>query len=866
VPVVLTNVSCQIEVTANVNAGDIQLSRIDVVMTNTCTVPPNTAANCVTGSSNVRVMASQTFPGTVAANGEDASLSAPVDITMSISTTQVRSPSNSSANLVPAIFNGNATIQLVLYSAGGAQIASTTPTPVVMNNVDAVTYPTALVNTTNTPAGGFTTGGVTFFSGTQTITGAQYISFSQTVPTTSGFISTVAGCGPSSSTVTGTPTTGITISGVFACAGVQGRNTVSNAAPPVFTYAVATGPDGTPITAPLFFSTVGSAFQLPASATFAASLESRWNLLLQNGAPVPLPTQLPTVGVDNAPPVVTLSTVAFNAAWDQPWINSNTQLLLPFITAVDCPVATPPNCSGVASIAARKVTIAAYTTAHCLAQPDLPDPATTANLAETITSTSTDGQRICGRATDNVGNVGVSAAASNFFGVDVVAPGARYAGSTTATPLLVTPATATVSTLANTTIFSLAANAFVIPATSGPFPAADKWGIEGLDTRSGFNQNGSFAAPQGPALQVFTLLNPANPGTVLAPNGATCPIASLGLGTILSDTWVRSTTTPAIDGTSGACATGQPGYLKYTPTVVDRAGNVGAPTVATRNYAIDEYLAPNITGLGFAAALYTPGTAAPFGFSANDDLELIDGTLFITMTIPSGTGTGLRYPLTSLTPLGLRWDNGVGSLTNVLNGAVASIPYFIFRVDETCSAAATPYASCPAPGGPPAYITAPDATVSADYGAGAGKLPTNVGANVGDVASQVGGAPISAPMLATQFSPSTGISEQWTTADLLSWDLTISGSTATAVHVASTSIVVPYFDTASLWRLNTANEWVLCGSFPAPALTDNGAHRFWTYTLTMPSTGVCTGPTFAAGATRRAMGTKVGAALFTPTR
>ncbi|MDX2058253.1 MAG: hypothetical protein SFV24_10660, partial [Gemmatimonadales bacterium] len=120
---------------------------------------------------------------------------------------------------------------------------------------------------------------------------------------------------------------------------------------------------------------------------------------------------------------------------------------------------------------------------------------------------------------------------------------------------------------------------------------------------------------------------------------------------------------------------------------------------------------------------------------------------------------------------------------------------------------------------------------------------------------------ITAPMLATQFNPSTGISEQWSSADLISWSgsLTLSPGNVVATHVASTTIRVPYFDSASLWGL-VGTEWVYCSAFPAPALTDNGSHRFWSYTVAVPGAGTpCAGVV-----TWRVMGTKAGAGLFGP--
>jgi hypothetical protein len=279
VPVTLTNVSCQIEVTANVNAGDVVLSRLDVLI-------------------GGQVVASQTFPGTVASNGEGASVSAPVDITLSVNTRQVKSGTTAGGSCngfvcIPVVFNGNQAISLNLYTSGQAAPLASNAIPVVMNNADAVVYPTGLASTVATPT--FTNGGVVFFKGSQTVTGGEYIAFSKQVPTTASWAGTL--CGASTTGVTGTATTGILLGGTFTCAGVEGVNTVSTAVVPTFAYAAAIGPDGTPITPPTFYSTRGSGFTVPINA--AGTTELRWNLLLQNGAPVPLPVALAAVGVDN---------------------------------------------------------------------------------------------------------------------------------------------------------------------------------------------------------------------------------------------------------------------------------------------------------------------------------------------------------------------------------------------------------------------------------------------------------------------------------------------------------------------------------------------------------------------------------------
>jgi hypothetical protein len=325
--------------------------------------------------------------------------------------------------------------------------------------------------------------------------------------------------------------------------------------------------------------------------------------------------------------------------------------------------------------------------------------------------------------------------------------------------------------------------------------------------------------------------------TVCAPGAATLP-------TIMSDTYVRS-----IELANTCAAT--PSYYAWSGLVTDRAGNASTPIIA-RDFAKDDLAGPNITGLGFSPGFYTPAAPAAFGISANDDLEIIDGTLLVTQLTPTGY-VGLRYPFGSLAGLGTRWD---AAFSNVINGAPLTIGSFLFRVDEVCTAAATPYPGC---------VGTEVNTVPGDYALGVPALPTAVSADVTDVGSNPSSGAIGpVPMLVTQFAPAAGIPEVWTAAagaDLISWIGSISGSNNVAIHMASTSILVPYFDSAELWRVNLAGELVYCAvTFPAPTLTDNGFNRFWTYITPTPTTGVCTGAGFGAG-TWTAVGLKGGAAL-----
>ncbi|MEO8451256.1 MAG: Ig-like domain-containing protein [Gemmatimonadota bacterium] len=848
VPVNLLNVFGQIEISLNIDNGDRVITRVDALI-------------------GGQVVASQSF--SAASKAKPAPSLTPTTVILSTNTAQLR---KNGSTFLPVVFNGNNAITANLYILGSSTPIVSNAVPVVMDNPDAiVASPGAtLVATNQSPS--VVVGGNTFFTGSLTVTGLNYIAFSKNVPVSVTVGSTV--CGPSANLVpTGATTaqTGIALTGIFDCAGFEGAAALTTEV--TVDYAVgAVGPDGTPITPPTTVNTVGSAFQVPINA--AGDTEPRWNMIsgcefdsesgvaaakgakgakpvvskskaskvkIQAGTPS-CPSFLGPVFIDNLGPSVSLLNVAFNDLFDQPWINA-AYLFSQDLSAVD-------NGSGLAALVAHDFVGLVCTGTVVTSGAD---------YAETVTSNSTDGHQICAVAVDALGNT-TTTGPSNFFGVDFGAPGARIAGTTAATPTLLpaTPAGNTVSTTPNTTIFSIAA----------PFPATDVWGLEGLDTRSGFNQN---VVPGYPAVQTLSRLAPIGP--------TSCTLFTNAMGILLSDTWVRTNVNVPID-----CNL-QVGYYNYAGYVVDRAGNQ-SPSVS-RNFAVDQYAVPNITGLGFATQFYTPGQPAPFGFSANDDLEVIDATVAVTQAIPTGGTTILRYPFGGLTPLGIRWD---AILTNIVNGAQASIPYFLFRVDESCTGAGAPYPSCPAvgtasaPAGVPAtapYYLAPVDKNSADYPLGPAGLPTNVSANVSDVAGQTAATAINAPLLVSQFNPSTGISEQWSGyidpvtqqvfgagADLLSWSASTVGGVAVAVHVASTSIVVPYFDGASLWRLNNAapTEWVYCAAFPAPVLTDNGSNRFWTYSLTEPTAGPCTGSTFSVGpAAYRVMGTKNGAGLFTPT-
>ncbi len=827
VPVNLTNVKAQIEIALNVEAGSRNITRVDALV-------------------GGQVVATQTFASASAAAAPEAAATL---IILSTNTAQVR---QNGSVFVPVIFNGNSAITANLYVSGSSTPLASNAIPVVMNNPDAIirrpsgTRPASLAPTATTPVVTSLNDGETYYKGTQTVEGYDYIAFGRAVPQSVALDSDV--CGGSDNLISGgAATTGIVVGGLYDCGGVEGGNDVVEVSSTA--YAVgAVGPDGTPLTRPESvscgsLSVAGAAIASSSGIStvgtaFLVGGENRWNMICP-----PVGSAPGESFVDNKGPAVTIGTVAFNDSFDQPWVNAG------YAFGQDMTASDGGDLIG-SGVAAGFPKARSYAV-DCPA-PNLPTQ-TGADFAETSTSNNIDGQRICTYAEDLLGNANWTGA-SNYFGVDFGAPTVRFLGATppAATPLPVLPASTLVA-VANdpTSIYSIAAP-----------PPAQAFGLEAIDGRSGFHQGVALStcgtgAGCYPASYTFTRLT--------ATGTANAIIASYGLPTPLNDTYVRSIELPILGATAPVTGLGGVGYYNWSGNVTDRAGNTSS-TIA-RNFAADHLLPPNITGLGFNTGFYTPGAAAPFGFSANDDLEIIDATAAVSMHIPTLAGTALRYPFGSLSPLGTRWD---ATITNVVNGALASIGYFLFRVDEMCTAAATPYPACPAPLVFP-YInsskipfTTSQVITDGLYNVGApgavngGKLPTVVSANVNDVASQTAAAPIAAPMLSSQFNPSTGISEQWSAADLISWSGSTTEVAASVVgtHVASTSIVNPYFEGASLWRLN-GTEWTYCAAFPAPVRTDNGQHRFWKYTVLIPTTGAC-----LVGTTWRIMGTKAGAGLF----
>ena len=414
-PVNLANVFGQIEATINVDNGDQNLSRVDVLVGGI-------------------VIASQSFGVTPAAGNDDGPAAAQQTVVLSFNTTQLRKVNGV---FVPVIFNGQKEVTANLYVTGSTTPIASNAIPVVMNNVDAAIAPSVLA--TAAGAASFTNGAGTWYKSGLT-TETTYLSYSTHVPTSAG-INLDAGCGTVTNTITGTAMTGIIVTRNWSCAATEGARNVTGIT--AATYAAgAVGPDGSVITPAAALSTTGGAFTVAG--------ESRWNLI------TPIPSALPgPVRVDNLGPAIAVGTVAYNAAYDQQWVNAS-YAFGPQFTPTD----------GGSGVQAGTLTVYEFT-GTCTASPAV----TTGNdFPETLTSDLADSKRVCARASDNLNNASTSGS-SNNFGVDKVIPTSQlyFATGVDQAGINITPG---VSTVANTSKFQIAGALSNQPPAGNAAPAA----------------------------------------------------------------------------------------------------------------------------------------------------------------------------------------------------------------------------------------------------------------------------------------------------------------------------------------------------------------------------------------------------------
>lgn len=388
-PVVLTAVAGQIEATVNVESGDQQLDRVDVLF-------------------GGQVIASQSF-AVSPAPAEEGAAGAPVTVVLSFNTNQLRKVNNL---FVPVIFNGPTSVTANLYVVGSSTPLASNAIPVVVQNADLMIRPTTFTQVAT--AGPVSNGGFSWYKGNVSLSGGNYVSFFPVTPTSITWATTGAvTCGSTGNMVTGTPQTGIALAGTATCG-----STVENAVN-VGGYSVTAG------TAPAAdviyiaaagFTQVGTAFMVAG--------ENRYN---------PLTAAAPTysnVYIDNKGPVVTPNPIGFlsgaiaggdaapfnceeTALAPGCWVNGSYDLFADF-GPVD---GGSGNDNATRTLFERNGALVTPCTANGF------------SLATAAENTSPAAYDVCYQIADRLGNLSSKTAGFNVFGVDKTPPTFTYNGT-----------------------------------------------------------------------------------------------------------------------------------------------------------------------------------------------------------------------------------------------------------------------------------------------------------------------------------------------------------------------------------------------------------------------------------------------------
>jgi hypothetical protein len=419
------------------------------------------------------------------------------------------------------------------------------------------------------------------------------------------------------------------------------------------------------------------------------------------------------------------------------------------------------------------------------------------DLPETLNPTP---YRLRGTAVNDIlGNVGSQSGLSAIFGVDLNVLDAQYADRVNSN------LAGSIWQGTNQKIYSANATTLgVSPGTGatgqavtdwdiggGPDGGAENIAIDAIDTRSGLDQ------PAGsPLTQRIQRSNAGGTANCLAAGTYAMP-------TILVDQYVQSIPQQFDCGLAAGARVGEYTWWGY---VSDRAGNARlaqsanspplAGTVTMLQMAIDE-AAPNITGIGFQTSLYAGGQPATYSFSANDDLELWQGSVTLAYT----GHAPINYPYGSSAytsgAFGVPFD---GVFANVVNGASLTLGYYIDQYDFATAAP---------------FVPGVGATGNV-LGFTSGGVNNGVTANVRDVAAQTAAAPLVAPVLITQLQQRVAAPAYATMIDFRI--VAKSGGNAISVRTAlPSSVSLPFCDRIDIYEVaeNTTAPDVLAAGMLA---------------------------------------------------
>ncbi len=417
------------------------------------------------------------------------------------------------------------------------------------------------------------------------------------------------------------------------------------------------------------------------------------------------------------------------------------------------------------------------------------------------------------RYSDRLGNartVPLSASGSvhplSTFGVDLLAPTARYA---------------TTSALGQALISSSGTSINTSLSSGG---ATLSFGIEANDDRSGFG-----SAPVYITLTRFSQPNP--PGTFTGTTSCIVGTVASGVCTASGAPFAgmplvdgfRQLTTPLDNGT------GVEGYYTYFAKVRDQAGNESSAIHNSTLYDVGSAAsAPQLGTIGIPAILRGNQPAA-FVPLATDNVELISGSLYIAypnlLNLAGATTSALDVSgLTGTFSVGVLFDNQLSS--PVAGGMGFIVAQFIRAMEITdATNAPLPYVGQPVkPSGVNAvFRDGPNVLGQA------ATLPSNLVLHPALVESPTSSTP--------GFAALTGLKQ------LLKWRKYIGGGSAFEAVGPSGQTESPFARVMLLKEIigggvaPNANVWRVVDTQTVPIGSDNGIERVWRYNVVISGSG-----------------------------
>lgn len=811
-PVQLNNVAGQIDVTLNVDPGQQNVERVELVM-----------IDSVSGAE--KVVASQTIlaGASVASAAEGLSLSvaqavaaiaagAPQQIVLSFNTAAF-DPATGAVSFI----NGRKLVRARLVLGTGSsqdQVASNT-IAITLNNTDGFYIVQSPLNAIDgKPQPNSATDDVNGFVWFQAGKGIQ----ARTVPVMY-----------SGRTVKSRV---ITFGGGIASA----NRTINSGAISTDTIALVanavTGINGARVEVVSAVATDGNPINLVAAGNARGAINGQ---AIGSNSNETIGVRLDSIRIDNAAPAVTFSIAATNP---NNWVNAAYSFLQTGnFTAADAQVGL----NGVRPWGAVFQYAGCGTAAYAAAA-----TATGADIAECATDLTNSAYTGRVVVADKLGNTATSSAVT--FGVDKTAPVITW---------LAPAQDSSVVRLAGDSVFHNTAQTY-LNVTS----ANAKFGVRYTDERSGFDT--TTAATVKPQARRITRLGPT--GSTCALGGTACAFVTT-LGPIEAAPMLGADArfrrdTVAIFGTLTAAT---PGYYTYETYVTDRAGN--RSVTITKKAAID-ITAPNITGITVPAIL-TGGQPATFTPTGTDDLEVIAGNLGIHYADPNLGGNGyIRWRRQIFPQYDAPWNTTLATPVGPgapFGSAGLTIPGgFITRLETVASADSAPQA---------AYAnTVRNADQVSAFLFDIKRYATWLAADSATAYAASTSSNLTAPIFVGNLANTADTTFFARPAnDKKVHKIYVESYTNSVVKVTAvgpTVAVNPPFSRIEIVRLNTVtNEYdVVVGTLSAPVANDQGTNRFYTWTFTISTTGAGAGQAvFATGNIVRAIGVDAnGNGLSTP--